>query len=242
MQIQNIEAEARDLCDADSTSYPAASMLRRVNTAYETVVGWIINADGTWQFDDTNYTNYPIGTFTLTNGVGRYSFNDQFLQLEEVQIMNSAGNYEIVPSIDQKETNDFNPLTEQYETAGKPIFYDKVADDTIELLPPPSSSSVTLASGLRIRFKRTADLYTSAQQTTGTKEPGFASPFHIIIAWMVARPYCLVHKPQRVPELNALIGDTTLEATGMKAQILQHYGRREKDKRKVMTMKQTSFR
>ena len=53
--IADIQQEARDLCDADTTSYPAATLLRRNNKDYETVVGWLINADGVWEFDDSNY-------------------------------------------------------------------------------------------------------------------------------------------------------------------------------------------
>ena len=116
--IADINAETRSLCDADSTSYTAADLLRRVNYGYEQVIGWIINADGTWQWDDTNYTNFPIGTLTLTAGTGRYSFNDRLLQLEEVQVRNSAGDYIILDPIDQKEYSSYSPLSEDFETAG----------------------------------------------------------------------------------------------------------------------------
>lgn len=243
--IADLNSEARDLCDADTTSYPAAALLRRINYAYEIVVGWIIGADGTWQFDDTNYTNFPIGTYTLTAGTGRYSFNDKFLQLEEVQILRAGtgGNYEIIPPLDQKELGDqITPLDEIYSENGFPQFYDKVSDDTIELFPSPASADVNLTNGLKIRFKRTADLYTSAQVTTGTKEPGFASSFHSILSYMAARPYCLTYKPERVTMIDKVIGDTTLEPTGMKVAILNHYSRRSKDQRKRMTMAFTPFR
>ena len=240
--IADINAETRSLCDADSTSYIAADLLRRVNYGYEQVIGWIINADGTWQWDDTNYTNFPIGTLTLTAGTGRYSFNDRFLQLEEVQVRNSAGDYIILDPIDQKEYSSYSPLSEDFETAGFPQYYDKVADDTIQLFPPPSATAVTLASGLRIKFKRTADLYTSAQVTTGTKVPGFASPYHVILSWMAARPFCAVYKKDLVPWLNTMIGDLTPVPTGMKKAIIEHYGRRQKDQRKVATMRWTPYR
>ena len=57
MNIANINTEIRDLTDSNSTSLTDATLLRRVNTAYETVISWIITADGTWQFDDTNFTD-----------------------------------------------------------------------------------------------------------------------------------------------------------------------------------------
>jgi len=237
--IADIEQEARDWCDADTTSYPAATMLRRINYAYEQVVGWFINADGKWQWDDTNYSNFPIGTYTLVADQRRYSFNDKFLQLEEVQILNSNGKYEIIDPIDQKDDRYTNqPLSEEFATSRKPIFYDKVSDDTIDLLPAPDNGvSVTLAAGLKIRFKRTADLFTAAQVATGTKEPGFPSIYHVILSWMAARPYNQIYHPERVPQLNALIGDTGVEPFGMKKAILKHYAYRSKDERPRMTMR-----
>jgi hypothetical protein len=163
----------------------------------------------------------------------RYSFNDKFLQLVEVQVRDSAGNYQILPPIDQKEYSDVTPLSEAFETAGMPRYYDKVSDDTIDLLPAPTAADTTLASGLRIRFKRTADLYTSAQVTTGTKEPGFASPFHVILAYMAAIPYCANFKPDRVPLYEKRVDD-------MKKALLLHYGTRQKEQRKIMTTDYTS--
>lgn len=242
MTITQLLAEARSLVDADATSYPAVTsnaedvLLRRINTAYENVVGWLINADGTWQFEDTNYLDFAIGTFTLVSGQSRYSFNDKFLQLEEVQILNKSGVYQIIHPIDQKEYDEFTPLSEAYKTAGRPLAYDKVSDDTIDLFPAPDNGiNVTLAAGLKIKFKRTASLYTAAEVTTGTKQPGFASPFHIILAYMAALPYAVSFKRDRVTILEAKIQQ-------MKIDLLKHYGRRSKDERKRMSMSPINFR
>jgi len=240
MNITDIVAEARDWCDADTTSYPAATMLRRVNNAYEQIVGWLINLDGKWQFDDTNYSDFPIGTYTLVNSQGKYSFNNKFLQIMDVQVMNIDGNYQIIKPTDQRESS--IPLREEFETDGLPLFYDKLSGDTIELFPAPDNGvSVTLASGLRIYFKRTADLFTAAQVTTGTKVPGFDSTFHIILSWMAARPYCMKYKKDRVAELNALIGDTTLIPTGMKRDIIKQFTKRSKDERNIITTKKINY-
>src|SRR3990167_2388256 len=231
MTINDIQAEIRSLTDSDSTSYTNADLLRRINAAYEQIVALIILADGKWQFDDSSYTTFPIGTYTLVNSQSKYSFNDKFLQLEEVQIMNVDGKYEIIKPIDQKQADEYQPLSEQYSPDGKPFLYDKVADDTIELFPAPDNGvSVTLAAGLKIKFKRTADLYTSAQVTTGTKEPGFASPCHIILAYMAAIPYCQSYKQNRVPLYEKRVEE-------LKKGIMKHYAYRSKDERQIMTPK-----
>ena len=46
MTIAQIEAETRSLCDADTVSYPAATILRRENVALEEAVGEIILVSG----------------------------------------------------------------------------------------------------------------------------------------------------------------------------------------------------
>ena len=240
MKISEIEAEARALCDADTTSYPAADMLRRVNNAYEQVVGWLINADGKWQYDDTNFSDFPIGTFTLVDSQGKYSFNDKFLQIMDVQILDVNGQYRIIKPIDQK---DFQrgyrarlPLRERFKVDGQPLFYDKLSSDTLELFPAPDNGiTVTLAAGLRIYFKRTADIFTSAQVTTGTKVPGFDSTFHVILSYMVAIPFCMSYKKDRVVAYQA-------EVLRLRVDMLQQYTKRSKDERKSMTTQYIAHR
>ena len=234
MTILDINAETRTLCDADTTSYPAAVLLRRINNAYEDVISWLINADGTWQFDDQNYTDLPIGTQTLVAAQKTYTFNDKFLQILEVQVKDIDGNWQILRPIDQREYSDLTPLDEDFETDGLPEYYDKISDDTIKLFPGPSATYCTLASGLKIKFKRTASLYTSAEVTTGTKEPGFASPFHYILAYMAAIPYCMNYKKDRVALYKKRVEE-------MEKGLLEHYSQREKDKRKIITMRQRAF-
>jgi hypothetical protein len=106
--------------------------------------------------------------------------------------------------------------------------YDKISTDTIKLYPAPSATDCTLASGLKIKFKRTADLFTSAQVTTGTKEPGIASPFHILIAYMAAIPYCMSYKKDRVNLYQRQVEILTKD-------MLSHYALREKDVKNIMT-------
>lgn len=241
MIISDINQEIRDLCDADATSLTNATLLRRVNTAYETVVGWIITSDGTWEFDDTNYSTHPRGTGTLVEGQEDYSFASEYLDIEAVEILDvgSPAKYIRIKPLDHEQLGGLSPeeyfgLTSAGNPAtGFPEWYDKNGD-TIRFYRAPAAAYVTLASGLRVWFKRTADLFTSAQVTTGTKEPGFASPFHVILAYMAAIPYCMAYKKDRV----ALYKN---EVEQMKKDLIKFYGHREADTRKIMTMKSISF-
>lgn len=242
MTINDILNEVYALCDTDSTNYKptdGASALetlgRRINIALEQVVGWILEADGTWQWDDSNYTDLPIGTQTLVEAQSAYSFSDKFLEIEEVQIKDINGDWQIIQPIDQKEYSDTTPLSEDFGTDGMPEYYDKVSDDTIKLYPAPTATACTLTSGLKIRFSRTASLYTYADIVTGTQVPGFASPYHVILAYMASIPFCMTYKKDRVVAYQN-------EVARLKDGLIKLYSRREKDKRKVMTMRQRAFR
>ena len=234
--ITDINLETRDLCDASAVSYPDATLLRRHNEAYERVVGWILEIDGTWQWDDTNYSDLPIGTQTLVEGQNSYSFNDKFLEMEEITIKNEAGIESIIKPVDQMDLVGNIPLNERFKDNGVPICYDKVSDDTIKLYPAPDDgSSVTLVNGLKIRFRRTADIFTSAEVTTGTKVPGFISSAHLILSYMAAIPYCMKYKKDRV-------GLYEERVRQYKAEIINSYSKREQDKPKRITMMETLYR
>ncbi len=228
MTISDIQAEARALVDADSTSYPNADLLRRENAAYEQVVALIMGADGLWQFDDTNYTDFPIGVTTLVNSQQDYTFAADHLEVEGVSVLKNNGIWEKLVPIDDKSQISVDPI-EFMKTDGLPLYYDKQGRSILLYPAPDNGVSVTLASGLKFFFKRTADLFTSAQVTTGTKEPGFASPFHIILAYKAALPYAQTYKKDRVPMI-------VNEIARLEKEILKHYGRREADRRKVLSM------
>jgi len=239
MNIADIQAETRLLCDADSTSYPDAALLRRENSALETIVGKIINADGMYQWDDTNYTDLPRGTGNLVEGQSVYSFASEYLQILEMDVKDVNGNWSRLKPLDHNELDGLTP--EEYFghtsgtiTTGMPTHYDLFADDSFRLYPTPTATAVTLTAGYRIWFKRTADIFTSAQVTTGTKVPGIPSPFHPLICYMSAIPYCMSYKKDRV----ALYEKRVMEMTD---DLLKHYASRDKDKRKIMTMKKINF-
>jgi len=233
LNIADLNQEARDLCDATTTSYTAATLLRRVNSALETLVGKIIGISGTWDYDDTNYTDLPVGKGTLVEGQSSYTFASNYLQIKNIKILGVDGTtWGLIYPTDQSQ--EYYPLENELVTDGSPYKYDKVGD-TINLYPAPTATSVTLASGIKIEFKRTGSIFTSAEVTTGTKEPGIASPWHITIAKMAALPYCKSYKKDRVTQLER---DIAVETASM----LKHYGQRERDSRKIMSMEQINHR
>lgn len=240
MNIADLHSEIRNLCDTDSTGYTDANILRRINAAYEQVVGKIIGLDGRWEFDDVNYTTFPVGTTTLVADQKDYSFDTTFLNILRVEILDAQGNYYLIDPIDKSQVG--VALTEFMPDSGAPLYYDKDGD-SIVLYPAPATGKVTMAAGLKVYFQRTADVFTSAQVTTGTKEPGFASPFHIVLAYMTALPYCATYKKDRVPWLQSKIDEILgNEDKGIQGLLPRFYSKRSKDERPTITLSQTGFR
>ena len=174
MTISDIQTKTRFLCSATTTSYPAAQLLIETNNAYEEVVGWIMGADGKWNFDDNNFTTFPQATTTLVASQNDYSFDVSHLEILRVQIKDTSGNWYTVNPIDRQDYSE--PLETTFASPGYPTMYDKDGSSLV-LYPAPATGSVTLTNGLKVFFKRTASVFTSAEVTTGTKLPVLLQPF-----------------------------------------------------------------
>lgn len=233
---QDLTSEIDTLCDTNSTSYPLPDKVRRINAGLEEIVGRLVNADGMWQYDDTNYTDAPRGTGNLVEGQEAYSFASEYLTIEQVDVLDKNGYWRRLKSFDPNDLDGLTPeeyfgSTTSTTKKGMPEYYDPQGD-SIRLYPAPAATNVTLTAGLRIFFKRTASLFTTSDTT---KEPGIPSPYHVLLAYFAAIPYCMAYKKDRV---------VWLEKKWMEgvAEVLKFHGRREKDRRKVATMKKIQFR
>jgi hypothetical protein len=250
MTIEQIIIEMRALCDADATSYPASALTDigtiRINEAYKKVIGWIINADATWQWDDTNQSDQPRGKGTLVEGQEAYTFASDYLQIEAMDVMDLNNHYIRLKPLDQSELGGLSP--DEYfglesggtPKKGMPEYYDLFTDDSFRLYPAPSTTYCTLTNGYRVWFKRNPVTFTAAEIVTGSKEPGFAIN-HNILSYMSAIPYCMTYKKDRVASYQLAVGDFD-RPSGMKAEIINHYSKREKEKRKQITFKRKLFK
>lgn len=225
---QDIVDQTRYLCRiplTDTTTYHINDITRHVNAALEEIIGMILNADGNWEWDDTNQTDLPEGLGTLVAAQQDYTFSSEYLGIKQVKVLDNDGDWSIVKPLDQFRDNFDGIAIEEYFTAtGFPEYYD-IIGDTIRLYPAPSATDVTLASGLKVHFQRTADLFTTSDTT---QEPGIPSPYHILLCYMAALPYCINRNKDVVAWLEKQI-------TEGKAALLKHFGNRDKDRRKIMT-------
>lgn len=229
-QNLDIVSEINTLCDSDAESYTINDKTRRVNSGMEILVAKIITADGVWQFDDTNYTDNPRGTGTLVEGQESYAFTSEYLEIEQVDVLDIGGRWRRLKQLDPDDLGGLTPeeyfgSTTSSTTKGLPLYYD-IQGDSIRLYPAPTSTAVTLSGGLRVFFKRTASLFTTSDTT---KEPGIASPFHILLAYYASIAFCATYKKDRVAWLQ-LQWDNGIK------DLIKFYGHRNEDRRKVMRM------
>jgi len=224
------------LCDTDYLSYPPVKKVLNVNVGYEELVAMIINADGTWQFDDTNLTDLPRGKGSLVEGQESYTFASEYLQIEAIDILNLDALYSRIKPFDPKEHTRspdemFGVDSSGDPKTGFPEFYD-IKGDSIRLYPAPTADLVTLADGIRVSFKRTIDLFVVGDTT---QVPGLPSTHHSMLAYMASVPYCMKNHPQRVGLYEKKVDE-------MKRTLIKHYTHREKNKRKVLTTKGIIYR
>jgi hypothetical protein len=246
MNYSDIKLEIDDICDSTDTSFPVATKLRRVNSALEEIVGEIIEVNGDFQFDDSNFTDLPEGKATLVNGQKDYSFDVTFLDILGVSVKDTNGVYQALLPIDQRDmtqnmgnvsgirvttsTQRVDP-TQFYPTNGMPIFYDKKGG-SVYLYPTPATGSVTLVDGLKVFFQRTAHLFELADTTA---VPGFISTYHRIIPLMASLSYNRKYHADRVPAMLVEIQD-------LKRALLERYAKRSKDEVKRFGVRQESCR
>ena len=239
MTILDLNVLARYLCDADTNSLTAANLLIFINKAYERITGKLITVTGNspWPFGDSNYTAFPTYALNLTNSTAEYQIDSLTtpLTVMAVEVMDVNGNYYPLKPVTLRDIKESGVAqTEFYETDGKPIYYEK-RENMVVLYPAPDNGvSVTLTAGLKIFFLRTADVFTSGQVSTGTKEPGFPSPWHEILAYEAALMYCLKFKPERVNFLRS-------ERDTREKELMAFMSMRSMDGRKILTPSEINF-
>jgi hypothetical protein len=229
MTITDIITEARGLVDATETSYPCAAttdlLFIRINNAYEEIIGDLIALDKNWKFDDSNHTDLPLGVSTLVAGQQDYAFDVSLLGIERVEVEDNEGNWYKLSLLDEKSVG--QALSEYKSTNGLPEEY-AIRGNSLFLYPAPASANVTLVGGLKVYFRRTASVFTTAEVTAGTKVPGFASPYHSILSYKSALPYARTYKPERVASMER-------EIDRLHSGLIALYSNQNKDKESKMT-------
>jgi len=148
-----------------------------INAWYRRVNSWIWEVTGTWEYDDSNWTDLPIATTTIVDEQQDYEIPSTAQKIDRVEVLDSAGNYRLLKPIDKSQIES-QAMSEFQESPGMPVYYDLIGR-SILLYPKPSTDVVTASKGLKLYFTRDIKEFSS---TDTTAEPGFVSNFHRILS------------------------------------------------------------
>lgn len=199
----------------NSTSLPDATMVILANRALERVVSLINRADSRWEFDDTNQTDLPIATTTLTSGQQDYSLATSHLSINRVEIKDTGGNWHLLRPIDRNTVT--REALAEYLGSGTPLEYDKIGN-SVFLYPIPN---YTQAASLKLYFTRGPVAFDSDDTTD---EPGFNSLFHKLVPLWASYDYALANGLKNANQIFA-------EIIRMEDEIQKFYGMRSRDER-----------
>lgn len=211
-----------------------ATFTRYINEALNRVANLIMTADGRWQFDDTNNTDYPIAVTNLGVVVGSeqqdYTFDVTMLRILRMEVKDNTGAWRKLTPLDETDVYDTS-ITDLLKTPGLPVYYDKQGA-SIMLYPKPLGTSVTAAGGLKVWFQRPPAYFTTADTT---KVPGFNSMYHRLVATIASRDYAVFKG------LSVANGLTSLVQIGEDS-LVENYTLRNKDEHVKLSAKHFNFR
>lgn len=196
-----------------------------INRRQDRFVYLALTADGQWQADDTNWTDYPIATRDIASGTRDYQFALEMIQIEKVVVTDSLGKKHVIDPIDiQDESDETKLYLENASTnIGTPRKYDKIANSLI-FQPTPNYN---YTAGIEVYFKRGP--YYFLYTDTTNRVPGFPSIFHDYLSAGASLDYAINNTMTRkVAQLAPIV-------QAMEIRITDFFSKRRKDEKKRAT-------
>ena len=209
-------------------------------SAFDRFLSIAFEADGRWQFDDSNHTKYAEIEMDLVSGQRDYSFltdeqGNVILDIHKVFVKDQQGVYYEVLPVDKNEDNEYitGPYTDGRNTQGQPSTYDRTGNGIIFDYVPNYSWRIgtELARGIKVLIDRESSYFT---YTDTTKMPGIPGLFH---DYLWAYPAMEAAGLDGASNYNALANTVAR----LEAAIKQHFTRRGADDRNRVTFKKINF-
>lgn len=195
------------------------------------VVTDIIRYNSNWEWDDTNKTDFPIGTATLVASQRDYALPSNFLKLLRVEVKDSAGNYQKLQQFDENQIE--QGLTSFMAGDGMPLYYREIGN-SIELYPSASATSTTLTAGLKIYYQRTQTEFTNADASVS---PGMPANFHRILSLGASYDYAI----SKMSNNTNLITSLKNQIDVMRESLKEYYSSRNKEVRPILKTKVKNY-
>lgn len=206
------------LSSADTNIYKFEDFIRNANNSQKKINSWIWRNTGEWEFDDSNYVDFPIATRDFQDGVADYSLPTDVERVDRCEIVLIDGSKRKLTLFDKSEID--ISLDEFAGDKGEPLFYDLLGNSLI-LYPAPDVTKVQEDDGIELYFSREIDAFTTSDRT---KEPGFVKNFHPIISLDSAIDWCNIHDQSKIAILSS-------ERDTIKEELENFYGKRSRENR-----------
>lgn len=227
MTFTQILAQARRLVGGDSDTYSTADITVSANNALDRVVSLIRDAEGRWQWDDSNNTDFPIATASLVADQQDYALDPTHYRIQRIEVMDEDGNWNLLSSIDEADVYN-QSLTDFLKTAGNPKFYDKVGN-SIFLYPKPSYSQ---SASLKVFYERGPSYFTTSDTT---KTPGFNPMFHDLVALWAGYDYAFINQMK-------IKADLEKEIAKKEDKLIDYYSLRNRDEHIRLVSRPKNYR
>ena len=191
----------------------------RINAAFDKVTPLLIRFGTYLRWDDANNGTPPSATFSIVLGTNAYTLaldaaSLEVLNIASLSILPSATATQYVP-LEEMTLDDpdaprvLSPNTldtgvpTKWLKQGNGIYFDRI----------PSYSAT---NGAKATIERPPSYFVS---TDTTKEPGFPSPFHELLALYASESWLLVNKPGNQELIASVLGEIAKQEKNLAAAI-----------------------
>jgi hypothetical protein len=225
--IQEIERELSfNPGDISSNAIKLKEFTAGVNLAFDDFIALAFKSNGTWQFDDSNHTDYPIINTNLVASQRDYTFTTDeggnlILDIFKVAVKDPSGIYQDVDPVDTQSQEGMQSFYDGINTTGTPTRYDKTANGIfLDVIPSYNSTN-----GLKVYINREPSYFT---YTDTTKKPGVPGDLHRYFVLKPAYDYAR--------RKNLAIRDSLqIELMRFEEKIKERFSERTRDERRRLT-------
>lgn len=195
---------------------------RHINVWYHKTITMILASQDSWDFDDSNNTDYPIGTIPLTTARDiTFPLSSNILKIKRIDITYDGTNWNRAVLNDSGVSSlgyGNDALLDSNFSINNPR-YDLVGANGIFVYPAATTAQVSAGAAIRIEFYRDIVEFTIADTT---KTPGFDTPWHKMISLGACITYA---KSKNLPSL----ADFENEYADYEQRLKQYYGQKDTD-------------
>jgi len=184
MTTNEFRTKIYEIINASPSDYSDASLIRDLNEELRAVQINILRDRGVLEFDDLNYNNLPVATFTVVAGQPAYKLTEDdntnvLLTIHKVAVDIGNG-YQDIPRKTIQEGQQEALIDSS--TAPLPNCYYEVGSSVVFGQTPNQGGTA------KVWFDRDVDLITTSDTT---KVPGVPVAYHNLVAYRTAYNYAL---------------------------------------------------